>query len=451
MQPIEINGRYRLHGMIGEGGMGAVYCGEHLAVGRPVAVKLVHAIHARNPQIVGRLTREARATAAIASENVVQVLDAGEDPQAGLFLVMELLTGEDLEQRLRREGRLSPEEAIRIADQAARGLGHAHARGVIHRDLKPANVFLCEREDAPSLVKIVDFGIAKLVHDASAPICAGNFTFGGCVVGTPQYMSPEQAQGLEDIDLRTDVYSLGALLFEMLVGRPPLPDFDNYEQRILHIVTAPRPRLRDVMPGVDPDLDALVAEMLASDRRARPRDMRTVRERLARLGRVAPRTAISAPPPPATVNREDARRLAWGAAAITAVAIGIVIVRALVAAPAPVARVTSHPEIVGAGQLEDAAVAAKRDAVAVAGAATEKFRATPKRAVTGASKRPSSFSMVARAPSAPAEPTIAPPPERPYVPAEPSPVRPYVPVEQPPAPPAELDRPFGGTGISQEF
>lgn len=419
MEPIEINGRYRLDQVIGEGGMGAVYRGENIAVGRPVAVKLVHAIHARNPQIVGRLKQEARATAAIVSEHVVQVLDAGEDPTAGLFLVMELLKGEDLERRLQRERRLCPEEAIRIADQAARGLGHAHARGVIHRDLKPANVFLCEHEDGPSIVKIVDFGIAKLVRDARVPIRDASFTNGGCVVGTPQYMSPEQAQGLVSIDARTDVYSLGALLFEMLVGEPPIPDFDNYEKKILHIVTQPRPRLRDVLPGVDPALDQLVAEMLSSNPDQRPKDMRAVRDRFARLGRTAPRTAISAPPPPpATVNGEDIRRLTWGAAVITAVAIGIVGVRATwTPARAHTTRAAIAPEILVATQLEGAAVTARLPAIA-----------TP--------------------PVIAAKPAPAPPPPRPKPrPAPPLPLKPA----PPPTALSALERPFGGTGISQEF
>ncbi|MBX3228881.1 MAG: serine/threonine protein kinase [Labilithrix sp.] len=268
-----IKGRYRLVSVVGEGGMGAVYAAEHVEIGRRVAVKLVHAVHAKNPQIALRLKQEARATSAIESDHVVQVLDAGEDEEHGLFVVMELLAGEDLEARLARERRLPAAEALRIADQAARGLARAHARGIIHRDLKPANVFLCVREDGPPAVKLVDFGIAKLVRDAARDGLGQRFTMSGCVVGTPQYMSPEQAQGLATIDARTDVYSLGALLFEMLAGEPPVPELENYEQKILHLVTKPRPRLRDVLPGVDPALDVLVSDLMAFDPNARPADM----------------------------------------------------------------------------------------------------------------------------------------------------------------------------------
>ena len=423
MDAIEINGRYRLGSVIGEGGMGAVYRGVDTALRRPVAVKLVHASHAENQQIVRRLEREARACAAIASEHVVQVLDAGHDPAMGLFVVMELLAGEDLERRLAREQRLAPEEAIRIADQAARGLGHAHGRGVIHRDLKPANIFLCERDDggdgergrAPSLVKIVDFGIAKLVREGTGPISSrsGNLTSHGCVVGTPQYMSPEQAQGLDSIDLRTDVYSLGAVLFEMLTGQPPVPDFDHYEQKILHIVMHARPRLRDVMPGVDPALDALVAAMLAHDPNARPRDMHAVRERLGALvagtGRASATsltgisaTSLSTPPPP---PQSRLRRAAWVLPVIAGIGVGASGIHARAAAPAPRAHVEA-PRVVAATAI----------AYATVGEKAARFEAPPPKVL-------------------PAE-----------LPARPIKLAP------PPAPSASApERPLGGTGLVQEF
>lgn len=420
MGPIEISGRYRLERLMGEGGMGAVYRAENIAVGRPVAVKLVHAMHAQNPMIVGRLMQEARATATIESEHVVQVLDAGEDARFGLFLVMELLAGEDLERRLSREKRLATEEAIRIADQTARGLGHAHARGIIHRDLKPANVFLCAREEGPSLVKIVDFGIAKLVRDSSAASRSRELTSAGCVVGTPQYMSPEQAQGLASTDARTDVYALGALVYEMLVGEPPVPNLGSYEAKILHIVTQPRPRLRDALPHVDPELDQLVADMLASDPDDRPRDMRAVRERFARLGPAAPRTAISAPPPRIRrLSRRTAWHLGWCAAAVLGVAIGIVTVtvtsRTRASSPPPHAAVVPRPTRLAPSRLETMAVA--RRAAPVAPGVTA--LAVPTVTI--------SVAMSAAPPPAP-RPSSAPAGSISVVP-----------------------RPFGGTGISQEF
>jgi serine/threonine protein kinase len=276
-------GRYKIKRLIGEGGMGGVYEGEHLEIGRRVAIKLVHTVHAHDPHIAARIKQEAKSTGQIESENVVQVFDAGEDPNHGLFIVMELLKGEDLASLLARKGRISPAGAVSIAIQAAQGLARAHAIGIVHRDLKPANVFLCTRDDGSTLVKLVDFGIAKLLRDANQKSQGLGLTRMGMVIGTPQYMSPEQAQGLPSVDHRTDIYSLGAVLFEMLAGTPPFAEMPTYEQTILQIMTSPPPRLSDVLPGAHPALEYLCAEMMSRDPAARPADMSMVRERLTLL------------------------------------------------------------------------------------------------------------------------------------------------------------------------
>jgi serine/threonine-protein kinase len=167
--------------------------------------------------------------------------------------------------------------------QAAMGLARAHAAGIVHRDLKPANIFLCTRDDGSSLVKLVDFGIAKLIRDANQAAQGPGLTRMGMVIGTPQYMSPEQAQGLLTVDHRTDVYSLGAVLFESIVGHSPFPEMPTYEQTILRIVTQVAPRLSQTVRDIPPELDQLCADMLAHDPNARPRDMGAVRERLLRI------------------------------------------------------------------------------------------------------------------------------------------------------------------------
>ncbi|MGO9707717.1 MAG: protein kinase domain-containing protein, partial [Polyangiaceae bacterium] len=277
-----IHGRYKIKRLIGEGGMGGVYEGEHLEIGKRVAIKLVHALHARDPMIAARIKQEARSTGAIESENIVQVFDAGEDPELGIFLVMELLKGEDLTSLLARKKRISPMAAATMVLQAAQGLSRAHAAGIVHRDLKPANIFMCTRDDGSSLVKLVDFGIAKLIRDANATQAQG-LTRMGMVIGTPQYMSPEQAQGLLTVDHRTDIYSLGAVLFEAMVGRSPYQEMPTYEQTILQIMTRPPPRLITEIPDIHPELDRLCADMMAHDPNARPRDMAQVRERLLRI------------------------------------------------------------------------------------------------------------------------------------------------------------------------
>ena len=279
-----LKGRYRLKRLIGEGGMGSVYEGTHVEVGRKIAIKLVHAAHTKNPEVAARLKQEARATGVIESENVVQVLDAGEDEELGLFIVMELLRGENLEAVIRRDKRLEPVAAAMIATQAARGLMRAHAEKIVHRDLKPANVVLCEREDKTPLVKLVDFGIAKIVHDATEAEerSSAALTRIGGVVGTPQYMAPEQAQALA-IDGRTDIYALGALLYEMLTGRPPVAESLSYEMKVVQICTQLAPRVRATIPTIDPRLDQLVADMMAGRVEERPQSMEKVIERLGEI------------------------------------------------------------------------------------------------------------------------------------------------------------------------
>jgi serine/threonine-protein kinase len=273
--------RYRILSVLGEGGMAIVYEGEHVAIGKRVAIKLVQSFLAKDGEVVQRFQHEARSTSAVESEHIVHVFDAGADPELGLFLVMELLKGEDLARLLLREGKLEPMFACGIVDQAALALERAHAAGVVHRDLKPANMFLVERDDGSTLVKLVDFGIAKIVRDAhDARFARKGITRRGTAIGTPQYMSPEQAQALDSVDHRTDVYSLGAVLFEVIAGQPHLPERPTYEQTILQLVSTPAPRLSRFCPDVPPALDDLVAEMLEHDVTRRVPSMRTVRERI---------------------------------------------------------------------------------------------------------------------------------------------------------------------------
>ncbi|MGO8994267.1 MAG: serine/threonine-protein kinase [Polyangiaceae bacterium] len=287
-----IQGRYEIKRLVGKGGMGSVFEAEHLDLGRRVAVKLVDSSLARDPQVATRIKQEARSAGAIESEHIVQVFDAGDDADLGVFLVMELLKGEDLSALLARERALSPIVAAGLIAQAAQGLARAHSAGIVHRDLKPGNIFVCTRENGGSLVKLVDFGIAKLLRDASRQGAKG-LTQVGMVVGTPQYMSPEQAQGL-DLDHRTDIYSLGAVLFEAIVGTSPYPELPTYEQTILQIMLTPCPRISEFVPSVHPGLDQLCADMMAPTPAGRPQEMIEVRDRLIAiledLGAAPPRS-----------------------------------------------------------------------------------------------------------------------------------------------------------------
>jgi serine/threonine-protein kinase len=277
-----LSGRYRLHNILGEGGMAIVYEGEHVAIGKRVAIKLVQSLFANDDEIVSRFEREARSASAVESEHIVHVFDVGADPELGLFLVMELLKGEDLGNVLAKRGRLDPLFACGLVKQAALGLEKAHAAGIVHRDLKPANVFLVTRDDGTILVKLVDFGIAKVLREAhDARFSRKGITRRGTAIGTPQYMSPEQAQGLETVDQRTDVYSLGAVLFEAVAGRACMEERATYEQTILQLVSTPAPRLSSLVPDVPPALDDLVADMLEHDLDRRVPNMLALRERIA--------------------------------------------------------------------------------------------------------------------------------------------------------------------------
>ena len=278
---VTIAEKYRVERMIARGACGTVYEGEHQELGKRVAIKLIAEDLARSEEVAVRFRQEARAAALVRSDHIVQVFDVGTDEKFGLYMVMELLAGEDLELYLRRQRKLDAGLAVDIATQAARGLAKAHAAGVVHRDLKPANVFLSTRDDGNMLVKLVDFGISKLLRDdRRAQQGGGAQTRSGTAVGTPQYMSPEQAQGLA-IDHRTDIWALGAVLFEMLAGRPAYEEHEAYEQTIIAIVRDPVPQLAEVAPWVSPALAEVVAGALEHDLDKRIPDATTFADLLA--------------------------------------------------------------------------------------------------------------------------------------------------------------------------
>lgn len=268
---VTLAGKYALGRRLGAGGYGAVYEGENLGLGKKVAIKLIERRHARSEEAIARFRREARAGAMIESPNIVQVFDVGEDPTAGLYMVMELLRGDDLRHKLDRVQRVDVDFAVDVAHQIAMGLAKAHAAGVIHRDLKPANVFLHEPsaeagDDAHRVVvKIVDFGVAKLLDESSA--AAGDqkpLTVAGRTVGTPQYMSPEQVQG-HPYDHRADLWALGAVLYEMLAGRPAFQLKDSFQETALAIVLEEPPSLRKLAPDTPTSVIAIVERALAKE------------------------------------------------------------------------------------------------------------------------------------------------------------------------------------------
>jgi len=251
--------RYRLLHIVGDGGMGRVYAAEHVTLRRKLAIKVLKPELARVEANVERFLQEARAASMIAHPNVVDILDFGRIPGGPVFFVMEFLDGEDLAGLLRRQPRLPWLRAQQIALQVVRGLHAAHKCGVIHRDMKPANIFLVRRPDHGELVKLLDFGIAKVVrHDGM-----GSITGQGSVFGTARYMSPEQASGLP-VDGRSDVYAVGILLYEMLTGRVPF-EGDNFMRVATQHINEPIRPLREAAPdaGIGEVVDGLVMRALA--------------------------------------------------------------------------------------------------------------------------------------------------------------------------------------------
>ncbi|EDM77266.1 serine/threonine protein kinase [Plesiocystis pacifica SIR-1] len=256
-----VGGRYAIQARLGEGGMGAVYRGELLTLGRVVAIKVLKPELGRNPVMAERFLREARATAAIGHENIVDIEDVDTLADGTAFFAMEYLDGHDLESLLRHRGRLPWARARGIVVQVASALAAAHDTGIVHRDMKPANVFLVDRYGNADYVKVLDFGIAKF-NDPTNPDGPA-LTKVGDVFGTAAYMAPEQAMS-HTIDGRADVYALGCMLFELLVGRQPFVG-ENYLQVLTQHVREPPPRASELAPeaGITAELDALLQRAMA--------------------------------------------------------------------------------------------------------------------------------------------------------------------------------------------
>ncbi|HEX5100522.1 MAG TPA: protein kinase [Polyangiaceae bacterium] len=260
-----VGGKYRISRFLAAGGMGSVYEAQHTLVKRRFAVKFLHPELARKRDLLTRFQREAEAAGGLESENVAAAVDLGVSTDGSPYIVMEHLVGESLEHLLGREGTLPASRATDLVQQACRGIQAAHLHGIVHRDLKPHNLFVCRREDGTDLVKVLDFGVAKLevLEQNSAA------TRTGTVLGTPSYMSPEQARGEKGVGHAADVYALGAILYELLSGKKPHPG-ESHNAILHHISTQPAILLSTVTDGLPAELVAVVMKALAPAPEARP-------------------------------------------------------------------------------------------------------------------------------------------------------------------------------------
>lgn len=273
-------GNYKVVEQIGEGGMGVVFMAEHPVIGRKVAIKLLHASFAHDPETVARFFNEARAIHMIRHHNIVEILDFGQTTDGQPYFTMELLSGQSLAARI-EEGPVPAAEAVAIVSQICDALQAAHDKNVIHRDLKPHNVYLVGA-DKPPEVKILDFGVAKMTSGWGETSESGGRsvkTRTGSLMGTPLYMSPEQCRGSGRLDHRTDIYSLAVILFEMISGRPPFVAEGVGELFAKHMLEAP-PSLATLIPDTPPHIVRAVARALSKDIDDRFPDMKTMRAAL---------------------------------------------------------------------------------------------------------------------------------------------------------------------------
>jgi serine/threonine protein kinase len=286
--------KYRVADLVAVGGMGIIVAAEHLQLGQRVAIKVLLPSEAEDAaQSVPRFLREARAAAALRSDHVVRIYDMGTLDSGLPFMVMELLAGQDLRRLVKTEGPLQPEQAVDYLLQAADAIGEAHAVGIVHRDLKPSNLFMTRRSDGKALIKVLDFGISK----SADPLADGALTTTRAMIGSPLYMSPEQIRDAKSVDGRTDIWSLGVILHELLSGRSAFRG-ESLPAICAAIAADPPASLGEVRTDVPPELEAVVLRCLEKDPARRYQSVGELRAALGGHETVAIGNAPTLPAPP---------------------------------------------------------------------------------------------------------------------------------------------------------
>jgi serine/threonine protein kinase len=302
-----LDGRYYVQRKIGEGGMGVVFAVKHTVIERPLAIKVLKKEVMRDEATLRRFVQEAKAASRIGHPNIVDVTDFGKTPDGMTYSVMEYVDGTTLSKAIKHGAPFPVDRAVHITMQIARALGAAHDKGIVHRDLKPENVFLTDREGRPDFVKIVDFGIAKVQPIDGGPQQGPRLTRVGSVFGTPEYMAPEQAAGRGDTDRRVDIYALGTILYEMLVGKVPHKGdsmIRTIAMQMLDPITPPR-QVNPDLP-ITAGLEAVVMKALAKNRDERYATMAELIAALESLGDElsASHPTLSLPPVPPGADSE---------------------------------------------------------------------------------------------------------------------------------------------------
>jgi tRNA A-37 threonylcarbamoyl transferase component Bud32 len=276
-----LSDRYLVTRKIGQGGMGAVYEATHTLIGKRVAVKVLLEKYAKRDALVARLKKEAQLASSVQNEHIIDVTDFGQTDDGRTFVVMEFLEGESLAECLARETRLPEQRVLRIAHQAASALAAAHTQGIVHRDIKPENLFLLRRKEQ-DFVKVVDFGISKSLRASSDEEEAPRLTQTGMVLGTPLYMSPEQARGDDELDHRVDIYALGVIMYEAATGRVPFIG-NNYLSVISQVLNEDAKPAREIVPELSEEFEAIVMRAMSKDRRERYGDAQEILADLSAL------------------------------------------------------------------------------------------------------------------------------------------------------------------------
>ncbi len=311
--------RYRIDGILGNGGMGVVYSATHLELDLPVAIKLIHPDLADSQEACARFQTEALAGALLSSPHTVRVYDAGGLGTSGCFVVMEQLRGVTLDALLRSQGPLPAGTAVDYVLQAGLGLAEAHEQGLVHRDIKPENLFLVQSPGIPPLIKVLDFGIARW-HAANTDNV--RLTNPKTSLGSPCYQSPEQMEKSLDVDVRSDIWSLGLVLFELLTGSCPF-DSDSIQETCWKVLKGPRPSLLTARPGIDPGLARIVDVCLRLDPAQRWSSMRQLCQALSpyaspgssplriRIGTANPTRPVAMDSPPPSARAPQPSRSGW--------------------------------------------------------------------------------------------------------------------------------------------